>query len=382
MADTGSQERDRALMRRALRLAARGLGRVSPNPAVGAVVVRRGRVVGEGFHAVCGGPHAEVVALGAAGRLADGATLYVTLEPCNHHGRTPPCTEAILQAGVRRVVVAVRDPNPRVPGGGIERLRAEGVAVTEGVLQAEAARVNEAFFKWAGTGLPFVTLKAAVTLDGKIATRTGTSRWITGEASRRFVHRLRDRADAILTGIGTVLADDPLLSVRLGRAGAKRQPLKVVVDSEARTPTNARLLSGESPGRTIIATTTRAPRRRQEALEAAGACVWELPERDGRVDLGALARRLGEEGVLSVLMEAGGTLAAGALEAGLVDRCIFLVAPLILGGKRAPTAVEGKGIARIADAVRLSRMTSRRVGEDLLIEAYLCSPASSKRSAS
>ncbi len=356
------------------------MGRVSPNPAVGAVVVQGEEIVGEGFHAFCGGPHAEVVALKAAGPRSAGATLYVTLEPCNHYGRTPPCTDAILRAGVKRVVVAVRDPNPNVRGGGIERLRAEGVQVVEGILQARAARLNEAFFKWSRSGLPFFTLKSAVTLDGKTATSTGASKWITGAASRRLVHRLRDRTDAILTGVNTVLVDDPLLNTRIERRKNVHHPLKVIADSQARTPPNARLLSGESPGPTVIATTARAPATRRKALERPGAEVWVLPERNGKVDLLALARQLAARGVLSVLIEAGGRLAAAALAAGIVDKVLFFIAPMIVGGESAPTAVEGKGTARLADAFRLERLSVRRLGRDTLIEGYLCSPESSKRS--
>lgn len=380
MGNNGQRDRDTRFMRRALRLAARGLGRVSPNPAVGAVVVQGEKIVGEGFHGFCGGPHAEVAALRAAGPRSDGATLYVTLEPCNHYGRTPPCTDAILSAGVKRVVVAVRDPNPHVRGGGIERLRAEGVQVVEGVLQEHAAKLNEAFFKWSRSGLPFFTLKSAVTLDGKTATRTGESKWITGEASRRLVHRLRDRTDAILTGVNTVLVDNPLLSTRIGRCKNVHHPLKVVADSQARTPPTARLLSDESPGATVIATTALAPRMRRESLERAGAEVWVLPERDGNVDLLALAKKLGARGVLSVLIEAGGRLAAGALAAGIVDKVLFFVAPKIIGGEDAPTAVEGNGIAQLADVIKLDGLSLRRLGQDILIEGYLCSPESSKRS--
>jgi len=247
-------------------------------------------------------------------------------------------------------------------------------------LQARAARLNEAFFKWSRSGLPFFTLKSAVTLDGKIATRTGASKWITGDASRRLVHRLRDRTDAILTGVNTVLVDDPLLSTRIGQRKNVHHPLKVIADSQARTPPSARLLSGESPGPTVIATTAQAPTTRRKALEMAGAEVWELPQRDGNVDLLALAKRLGARGVLSVLIEAGGRLAAGAIAAGIVDKVLFFVAPIIVGGEEAPTAVEGTGIAQLADAFRLDGLSVRRLGQDILIEGYLCSPESSKRS--
>lgn len=356
-------------MGRALRLARRGAGATSPNPMVGAVVVREGRVVGEGFHRRAGTPHAEVHALRAAGPLAAGATLYVTLEPCDHHGRTPPCTEAILAAGVRRVVAAVADPNPLVAGRGLERLRGAGVDVVVGVREGEARELNESFFKYITTGRPFVTLKYAMSLDGKAAARTGASRWISGEASRALAHRLRARHDAVMVGVGTALADDPLLTVR---HGGGRDPVRIVVDSRLRLPPAARVVAAAaaSAAPTWVAATPEAPAERRAALEAAGATVITVPDREGRVDLAALMDELGRREVTSVLLEGGPTLAAAALDAGLVDKVAAFVAPLLLGGAAAPGPVGGTGVPTPAEGLRLERVRVRRVGGDLLITGY------------
>ena len=356
-------EQEAAWMRRALRLAARGEGRTSPNPMVGAVVVADGKPVGEGYHKEYGGPHAEVWALEAAGAKARGAKVYVTLEPCAHHGKTPPCASALIEAGVARVVAAVVDPNPKVSGSGVRMLREAGIEVEVGVLEQEAKRLNAAYFKYTTTGMPLVSLKAAMSLDGKIATATGESQWITGEKARAEGHRLRARHDAVLVGVGTVLADQPRLTVRKARG---RNPLRVVVDTEARTPPEAALLGADERA-PIIAVTERAPKERVEALERVGAQVWVGPAADGKVDLRALMRRLAEHQVQSVLVEGGGTVAAAALAAGLVDRVYFFIAPLIIGGEQALTPVEGNGVARLAEAWRLDRVKVRRVGEDLLI---------------
>jgi len=350
-------------MGRALRLATRGRGWTSPNPMVGAVIVKRGRVVGEGWHRAAGGPHAEVWALQAAGAAARSATVYVSLEPCSHHGRTPPCTDALVAAGVARVVAACHDPNPQVAGKGVSRLRRAGIAVDVGVLEAEAKRLNEGYFKRVTTGLPLVTLKAAMSLDGKIATAAGESRWITSEKARALSHRLRAAHDAVLTGVGTVLADDPELTVRLVKG---RTPLRVVADSKAQTPPTVRLLSADerSP---IMAVTRQAPAARVRRLERAGATVWRLPARGGQVDLRALMERLVAVGANSVLVEAGGSLNAGALEAGLVDRVYFFIAPVLIGGAEALTPVEGKGVRKLAEVWRLGSVRVRRVGEDVLV---------------
>jgi diaminohydroxyphosphoribosylaminopyrimidine deaminase/5-amino-6-(5-phosphoribosylamino)uracil reductase len=358
---------DARWMDRALALAARGRGLTSPNPMVGAVVVADGQVVGEGHHAAAGGPHAEIIALREAGARARGATLYVTLEPCNHHGRTPPCAPAVVAAGVSRVVAAVRDPNPRVPGGGVETLRAAGVTVGLGTLEQAARDLNRAFFTAVSRLRPHVTLKAAMTLDGKIAAHDGTSRWITGPEARAEAHLLRSESDAVVVGIGTALADDPALDVRLGRPWP-REPWRVVVDSRARLPLTARLIDAGRPERAMVAVTDAAPAERVAALEARGVTVLACKSAGGRVDLGDLAARLHELEVIAALVEGGGDLAAGFLAADLVDRVAFFVAPSLLGGATAPSPVGGPGRA-LADAVPLDGMTVRPVGRDWLVEA-------------
>ncbi len=364
-------ETDARLMRRALRLAA--LGRhASPNPMVGCVLVAPdGRIVGEGFHPQAGLPHAEVYALRQAGERARGATCYVTLEPCAHHGRTPPCADALLAAGVSRVVVALRDPNPAAAGG-VERLRAGGVDVTVGVGEDRARALNAAFLKLKTTGLPWVVLKTAATLDGKIATRTGDSRWITSPVSRLAVHRqLRDRCDAILTGIGTVLADDPALTTRLTHRRG-RDPWRIIVDSRGRTPLDSQVVRrAAQDGKTLIATTFTADFAALEALRAAGCHVLICESGvSGRVDLRDLMRRLGTRNdILGVLVEGGGELAAGLLGAGLVDRWLCFLAPKVVGGRDAPGAVGGAGVLRMADALAVTDWRTRRCGPDLVIDA-------------
>lgn len=353
-------------MRQALELARQGAGWTRPNPLVGAVVVRNGTVVGAGYHAVAGGPHAEAVALLEAGDRARGADLYLNLEPCVAFPgkRTPPCVDAILAAGIRRLIVATADPNPHVSGRGLARLREAGVEVVEGVLAQEARRLNEVFFHWIRTQTPFVVLKLALSLDGKIATRTGKSRWITGRESRQRVHALRARYGAVLVGVGTVLADDPELTVREVDGP---QPLRVVLDSAGRIPVDARVLSPRA--RTVVATTGCMAGERETELRARGAEVWRLPGDAGRVDLGALLRRLGEE-TDSLLVEGGSEVAAAFLSRGLVHKIAFFYAPLLLGGRDAVPAVGGEGAATPSTAIRVRNLTIERVGEDFLVTGY------------
>jgi diaminohydroxyphosphoribosylaminopyrimidine deaminase/5-amino-6-(5-phosphoribosylamino)uracil reductase len=361
--------RDEQFMRRALELAERGLGRTSPNPAVGSVVVRDGVIVGEGSHERAGEPHAERIALANAGEAARGAEIYVTLEPCCHHGRTPPCTDAIIEAEVARCVYAMQDPDPRCAGGGAAALREAGIEVESGLLRDEARTLLAGYIHHRRTGRPLVTLKLAMSLDGRIATRTGDSQWISGEQSRRIVHQMRDRCDAVMVGVGTVLADDPSLTTRDVPDG--RDALRVIADSRARTPEDARVVRQESDAGCLIACTEHAPPDRVRALPDAGAEVLVLAEDDGRVALPALMDALGQRGVLEVLLEGGGGLAAGALQAQVVGRVMLFYAPLIIGGRDAVPGVGGEGVERVADAVRLQDMTTRRVGEDLLVEGIL-----------
>ncbi len=357
------------LMRRALELAALGLGRTSPNPAVGAVVAHGNAIVGEGYHRRAGEPHAERVALANAGEAARCADIYVSLEPCCHHGRTPPCTEAIIEAGISRVFYSVSDPDPRCAGGGEAALQAAGLEVRGGVLEEDGCRLLGGYIRHRRSGLPLVTCKLAMSLDGRIATRTGDSRWITSEASRRIVHELRNHSDAVIVGVGTVLADDPALTTR-GVPGG-RDALRVIMDSSGRTPPDAQVIREESNARCMIVCTDAAPPENLRALEAAGAEVLVLPETDDRVDLRALTQELGRRGALNVLIEGGGELAAGALEAGVVDRVLLFYAPIIIGGTEAVPGVAGTGAATVAQALRLRDVTVRSVGPDMLAEGYL-----------
>src|SRR6266705_3127741 len=356
-------------MQQALELARGGLGWVSPNPLVGCVLVKDGDVVGRGYHQRFGGPHAEVHALQEAGPRVHGAVLYVNLEPCSHTGKTPPCADAVIQAGVSRVVAALRDPDPRVDGRGLSRLAAAGIAVTVGVREAEARKLNEAFIKYTTTRRPFVTLKSAITLDGKIATRTGASQWITGELARQEGHRLRHAAAAILVGIGTVLQDNPQLTTRLpDRQGVN--PLRVIVDSTLRVPLQAQVTDVASDRRTLVVTTARALAAHSAQLRARGVEVVCLPAYDdGRVDLEALCRYLGERGVAGVLVEGGATLSATLLRRRLIDKVLLFVAPKIIGGDGI-SVVGPCGVETMEQVIHLRDVVSQRLGNDVLLEAY------------
>ena len=339
-----------AYMRRALELAARARGRTSPNPMVGAVLVKDGRIVGEGFHPRAGEPHAEIFALRQAGEAARGATLYVTLEPCCHYGRTPPCTQAIIAAGVAEVHMAMLDPNPRVAGKGKAELEAAGIRTVVGECEEEARTLNEAFVHWITTGRPFVVAKFAMSLDGKIATRTGDARWISSPEARRRVHELRDQVDAILVGAGTVIADNPQLTTRLDKPDV-RHPLRVILDSRGRIPLHARVFQPDLPGQTLVATTEASPPAYRDALQARGVEVLVLPaDADGRVDLDALLVALGQREVTSLLVEGGSTVLGAFFARGRVNKVLAFIAPLILGGERAPSPVGGTGVARVAEA--------------------------------
>jgi len=355
-------------MERAISLARLALGSSSPNPAVGAVIAKDGVIIGEGYTQPPGYYHAEVVALRQAGKEAHGATMYVTLEPCCHFGRTPPCTQAIIDSGIAEVHIATLDPNPLVSTRGKAALDEVGIKTKLGEHEEEARELNEAYVKFITTGLPFVNVKFAISLDGKIATKTGDSRWISGEGSREYVHQLRRAADVIMVGVNTVLSDDPQLTAR-DSSGLEKQPLRVIVDGEARTPPTARLFS--EPGTTIVATTPAAAPNRVKKLEKAGAEVLEFSPLEGLVDLEELIRELGRRELTSVLVEGGGTLLGSFFEQGLVDKVIVFIAPLIIGGKEARLAVGGKGAERIAQALRLSRVKVERYDDDVMIVGYV-----------
>ena len=357
-------------MARAIALARSALGSTSPNPAVGAVVVNETGVVGEGFTLPPGQAHAEVGALQQAGPSAQGATLYCTLEPCCHFGRTPPCTNAIVAAGIGRVVYAVTDPNPRVSGGGATALVSAGIDV-EHRPDPQAELLYEAFAKHVTTGMPFVVAKFAMSLDGKIATRTGDSQWITGPAARSRVQQMRKELDGIMVGIGTALADDPQLTARDDKGEplpVNLQPLRVVVDSDARTPTAARML--RQPGRTLVATSGASASSRCVALEDAGAEVLSFPGTDGRVNLSALLEHLGQQGVVSLLAEGGGGVLGAMLDARLIDKFAVFLGPMLVGGAAARSPIEGAGATTMADVLHLERTTTESIGPDWLITGY------------
>jgi len=355
-------------MRKALALARSGLGLTNPNPLVGAVIVRGDQVVGTGYHQRAGTEHAEILALRMAGEAARGATLYVNLEPCCHTGKTPPCTRALIAAGLKRVVAGMEDPNPLVAGKGIRELREAGVEVTVGILEAECRRLNEAFIKYITTGFPFVTAKVAMTLDGKIATRTGESRWITGEEARRRAHQMRSQADAILVGSRTVQVDDPELTIRLPGRTWPRQPLRVILDSKLSIPLSYKVFS--DGGDTLVVGTDQASAQRLRSLETKGISVLLLPSRGGRVDLSALVRELGRREVSHLLIEGGGEVIGDALSTGVVDKMVFFIAPRILGGREAVPAVAGPELDHLAEAHSLSDVVVERIGEDILVSGY------------
>ena len=367
-------------MERALALGWGALGTTSPNPAVGCVIVRNGEVVGKGYTHPPGQQHAEAAALQQAGAKARGATLYTTLEPCNHYGRTPPCSEAIIAAGVAEVRIAALDPNPNVAGGGGARLNEAGIGTQVGECAAEAGRLIEAFVKHSATGLPFITAKFAMSLDGKIAARSGDSKWISGEQSREFAHLLRARSDAIMVGISTVLADDPQLTARDAEGNAnERQPLRVALDSKGRTPPDAKMLS--APGNTLVVTAKPVRGEPVEPLcpSTSSGRTGEVEPRteyieikgdDGRVDLRALMATLGKRDVTSVLVEGGGAVLGALFDLKLVDKVVAFVAPVIIGGEDAISPVGGVGIADMQDALRLRDVEVRRFGEDVAVIGY------------
>ena len=392
-------------MRLAIEQAKKGIGKTGPNPVVGCAVVKSRKVISTGFHKQFGGPHAEAIALRAAGKRAKGASLFVTLEPCSYYGKTPPCTYAIIKAGIKEVFCATPDPNPLNNGRGIAALKANGVKVRCGILKSQAEKLNPDFIKRMKEKRPFVTLKLAQSIDGKIAARKNDSRWISSKASREYVQALRRQHDAILVGINTVLCDDPRLSIRYplsvvrqahhpsnpfdyaqdsSRAcrganhpersrGAKRykkrQPVKIIVDSRLRIPANSKLLGPLSPARTIIAATHKASSKKEEVLRRKNADIIRVGSVSKRVDLKALMKKLVQKGICSVLVEGGGEIAASMLELGLVDKACFFICPIIIGGKGSVNAIGGKGAGKIRDTIRFSDIRFKRIDSDIMVHA-------------
>jgi len=365
---------DKRFMKMALDLAEKGQGFTSPNPMVGAVVVNDGKVVGKGYHQAAGKAHAEVNAIDDAGALAKDATLYVTLEPCNHTGRTPPCTEKVLSACIRRVVVAMNDPNPNVEGGGSDYLKSQGIDVTVGVCEDQAKKLNEVYIKYVSTQRPFSIVKCAATLDGRIATRTGDSRWVTGEESRKYVHRLRHAVDAIMVGINTVKKDDPSLTTRLTNRIENFKgldPTRVILDTHLRISEKAKLLQLDSDSDTIIVTGHSVSGDKKTGIENQGARIIESPLKDGLIDLDRLMDHLGALGITSLLIEGGSSVIASALSSGIVDKIIFFFAPKILGGDDGMPICKGAGAALMSSCIPVKDIHVLRFGDDVMIEGYI-----------
>ncbi len=355
-------------MRIALSLAAKGAGSVNPNPLVGAVIVNNNTIIGNGYHEQYGGPHAEINAMSNAGDNIKGATLYVTLEPCSHQGKTPPCADALINAQIKKVFVAMIDPNPLVAGQGIEKLKENGIEVEVGLLEAEARELNRVFIKYIETQKPYVVLKSAMSLDGKIATYSGHSKWISCLQSRQYVHTLRNELKSIMVGVNTVINDDPELTTRLEN-GKGRNPVRIVVDSKGRIPLSAKMLVNPHDNPIIIATTAQFPERKRIFLEESGHMVLILPEDNGQVDLTSLMDELGKLKIDGVLLEGGGTLNESALKNGIVDEVQFIIAPLLLGGRDAISPVEGLGFKTIDEGISLHHLTTRQLGDDILVVA-------------
>lgn len=358
---------DTQCMRLALRQARKAAGRTSPNPMVGAVLTRDRRIITTGYHQFPGGDHGEIDALKKAGAQAHGATLYLNLEPCSHYGRTPPCADALIRAGIAELVAGMKDPNPLVGGRGFSKLRRSGIEVRVGLLEEECQALNEGWVKYILRGVPFVTLKLAATLDGKIASRTGDAHWISGDASRRHVHRLRNQLDAVVIGAGTAMADDPQLTCRIRRG---RNPLRVVLDSRLRIPLTAQLLRQRDPAKTIIVTGANLHSSKAKVIQELGAQLWKIPLRNGQIPWSPLLRKLARGGVVNLLIEGGAAVAASALKDKIVDKVLFFYAPKILGGD-GKVMVDSLNIRRVKQSIPIERLAVKKSGEDVLMEGYL-----------
>ncbi|MDS0526935.1 bifunctional diaminohydroxyphosphoribosylaminopyrimidine deaminase/5-amino-6-(5-phosphoribosylamino)uracil reductase RibD [Clostridium sp. SHJSY1] len=359
---------DEKYMELALSLAKKGRGFVSPNPVVGAVIVKDGKIIGEGYHKRYGGPHAEVEAFNNISEEAEGATMYVTLEPCSHYGKTPPCADLIIEKKIAKVVIGILDPNPLVAGNGVKKLKDAGIEVKVGVLEKKCNKINEIFMKYISTKIPFVLMKTAMSLDGKISTYTGESRWISGEESRKQVHKLRINYSAIMVGVNTVVEDDPELTCRIEGG---RNPIRIILDSNLRIPMSSKIVQSAKKVKTIVVATNNAPRENRIMLEKKGINILLTDDIDGRVNLKDLMKKLGELNIDSVLLEGGSTVNFSALEQGVVDKVQIYIAPMILGGDISKSTVGGKGVEHLKDAFKLKKLSTQYVGEDVLIEGYI-----------
>ena len=362
--------RDEYWMARVLRLAEKGRGTTSPNPMVGAIFVRDDKIIAKGFHKKAGNPHAEIVAINNAKESLKGSTLYINLEPCTHFGKTPPCAPEIVKTGISRAVISMVDPNPLISGKGIKYLQDHNIPVTVGILEEEAKRLNEAFIKFITQKIPFVTLKVATSLDGKIATYKKESKWITSEASRLLVHRLRWEVDAVVVGVNTVIADDPELNVRI-RGREENNPIRIILDSSLRIPLGSKIVKNAKDKKSWVATRLPPNDKKVKRLKDLGVKVICLPSKEDKIDLLALMKELTKYDIVHLMIEGGGKVNAAALEAGIVDKVLFFIAPIIIGGENAITAVRGKGVSSVEDAFKLKDVKMRRIGRDFLIEGYI-----------
>ena len=361
---------DKKFMEYALELAERGRGFVSPNPLVGAVIVKEGKIIGEGYHEKFGQAHAEVNAIKNAREDVKGSTIYVSLEPCSHYGKTPPCVDLIIESRIKKVIVGMVDPNPLVSGRGIDILRKNNIEVHVGLLEEDCKRLNEVFIKYIDTGKPFCLLKAAMTLDGKISTYTGDSKWISSEKSREYVHKLRHEFSGIMVGIETVIRDNPTLNTRI-KGFQGKNPIRIVLDSRLRIPMDSNIVATANEISTIVATGEFSNLERIRKLEEKSIKIIRIPLKDGKIDMNILMEKLGNMGIDSILIEGGANVNYSSLEANLVDKLAFFIAPKLLGGKNAKTPVEGQGIEKISSSIKIKDMKSKYIGEDLLIEGYI-----------
>lgn len=358
-------------MKKCLRLAVKGKGKTAPNPMVGALLVHENKIIGKGYHKKAGLPHAEIEAILSTGTKAGGSRLYVNLEPCSHFGRTPPCSEAIIKGGIKEVVIGMIDPNPLVAGRGIKKLKMAGIKVTHGIMEKDCRKINEPFIKYITMKLPYVTMKVASSLDGKISTITGESRWITGDQARRHVHTIRNEVDAVMVGINTVLRDDPLLTTRLNGEKDLKHPARVILDSRLKIPLKAKLIQQRNGQKTIIATTSMAQKKKITTLKNMGIVVLKIKEKNARVDMNDLIAKLGKMEISNIMIEGGAEVNASALQSGIVDKVIFFIAPIIIGGAKAASSIMGNGIRFLKDAIPIKETVVKKVGNDFMLEGYI-----------